>query len=117
MLFAAMIMGVINLGNLSAPGAFDNVTPSGLGWSLGVAITAATASILFSKALELGGDAAAVAAITSVYPAVTLIIGVLFLGDELTGKKVRAELSSPPLKLVSHVPQAQTEHASYCCCG
>ena len=95
MLFAAIILGLINFGNLSAPAAFDSVTLSGLGWSLGAAITTATASILFSKALELGGDAAAVAAITSVYPAVTMIIGVLFLGDELSAQKVSVLSRAP----------------------
>jgi bacterial/archaeal transporter family protein len=55
-----------------------------LGWAIVAGACGAIALVCFYGAISAGGDVSTVAAISAVYPAVTFILAVLFLGDSLT---------------------------------
>lgn len=59
-----------------------------LGWAIVAGACGAIALICFFGAISAGGDVSTVAAISAVYPAVTFIIAVLFLGESFTVTRV-----------------------------
>jgi uncharacterized membrane protein len=59
-----------------------------LGWAIVAGACGAIALMCFYGAIGAGGNVSTVAAISAVYPAVTFILAVLFLGDTFTLTKV-----------------------------
>lgn len=59
-----------------------------LGWGIVAGACGAIALICFFAAISAGGDVSTVAAISAVYPAVTFILAVVFLGDSFTLTRV-----------------------------
>ena len=67
---------------------FDRSLPlNGVLLAAGVAVMMTMGTMGFSFALKAGGGAGEVTALTAVYPALTLALSCLFLGETLTVKK------------------------------
>jgi transporter family protein len=60
----------------------------GLKWGAGAGVMSAAGSLLLLFAMQKGASAAGAVAMTSAYPAVTLVLGALFLGEEISASKM-----------------------------
>ena len=68
--------------------SFDkSVSFNGLLYAIGVALLMTIGTMGFSFALKAGGPTGEVTALTSVYPALTLALSCMFLGEPLTFRK------------------------------